>query len=395
MQRGEFPPPRQLDPSIDRGARGGLPEGDGARSPRTATPSPRLLADDIERWMADEPVTAWREPLLTRSRRWVRKHQTLATTTTALVVFGLAGMALAYSRRRATPPSSPEPTPSCKQPTANPNSGCGRHSMPSRITTTTSAKASFVNAAIWLTSDANFLTSPRPSTNALPRNTPTHVTRTLATAFSWRGRRNLGRILNMLGEDKSALEHLQSAVTLFQQLAARDPDNADLLHDLASGYIDLGQTLLRLAECPTRRMRFRKSIAACGGLVARHADVADYRYRQAIASNSLSNVLIRLGRWDDAEPAIRNAIAAFDLLVTRQPKSVDTAPVWQPPTRPSELCGVTAASTLKRSAPEGSGLRVRDDLRAGARRFRLPESTGQRLRQPRYFARNHGSHGRV
>ena len=24
----------------------------------------RLLADDLERWMADEPVTAWREPLV-------------------------------------------------------------------------------------------------------------------------------------------------------------------------------------------------------------------------------------------------------------------------------------------------------------------------------------------
>ena len=33
-----------------------------ARGPRTGTPSPAPLADDIERWLADEPVSALREP---------------------------------------------------------------------------------------------------------------------------------------------------------------------------------------------------------------------------------------------------------------------------------------------------------------------------------------------
>ncbi len=62
VQRGEFARPRQRRPVDRRGAGGGLPQGDGASSPRTATPRPRLLAEDIERWMADEPVAAWREP---------------------------------------------------------------------------------------------------------------------------------------------------------------------------------------------------------------------------------------------------------------------------------------------------------------------------------------------
>ena len=43
------------------GAGGGLPQGDGAR-PEDRYASRRALADDVERWMADEPVSACREP---------------------------------------------------------------------------------------------------------------------------------------------------------------------------------------------------------------------------------------------------------------------------------------------------------------------------------------------
>jgi eukaryotic-like serine/threonine-protein kinase len=45
--------------------------------------SPRTLADDVERWTADEPVTAYSEPFTRRARRWAKKHRTSLTTATA------------------------------------------------------------------------------------------------------------------------------------------------------------------------------------------------------------------------------------------------------------------------------------------------------------------------
>jgi serine/threonine protein kinase len=45
----------------------------------------RALADDLSRWLADEPVTAWREPLYARAWRLIRKHRTLTTTAAASV----------------------------------------------------------------------------------------------------------------------------------------------------------------------------------------------------------------------------------------------------------------------------------------------------------------------
>jgi tetratricopeptide (TPR) repeat protein len=45
--------------------------------------SAEALKAEIERWLADEPVTAYAEPFSARLRRWVRRHQRLVTGTTA------------------------------------------------------------------------------------------------------------------------------------------------------------------------------------------------------------------------------------------------------------------------------------------------------------------------
>jgi eukaryotic-like serine/threonine-protein kinase len=51
------------------------------------------LAADVKRWLADEPVTAWREPLVLRARRWLRRRRTLMTSTAAVLVFSVIGLA--------------------------------------------------------------------------------------------------------------------------------------------------------------------------------------------------------------------------------------------------------------------------------------------------------------
>ncbi len=38
------------------------------------------LAADFEHWLADDPVSAWREPWTLRARRWLKRHRTLATS---------------------------------------------------------------------------------------------------------------------------------------------------------------------------------------------------------------------------------------------------------------------------------------------------------------------------
>ncbi|MFO0889984.1 MAG: serine/threonine-protein kinase [Isosphaeraceae bacterium] len=85
VQNGEFPRPRQLSPWIDPPLEAVCLKAMGTR-PDDRYPSCRALADDLERWLADEPVAAWREPLHERALRWVRKHPVVASTSAAAVL---------------------------------------------------------------------------------------------------------------------------------------------------------------------------------------------------------------------------------------------------------------------------------------------------------------------
>jgi serine/threonine-protein kinase len=90
VQRGEFSPPRRLDPSIDRALEAVCLKGMAAK-PDDRYASCRALADDVDRWMAAEPVTAWREPFSWRARRWGRRNRTAVAVLAASVLVALAG----------------------------------------------------------------------------------------------------------------------------------------------------------------------------------------------------------------------------------------------------------------------------------------------------------------
>ena len=56
--------------------------------------SARALAVDIDRWLADEPVAVYREPLSLRLTRWGRRRRTLATGIGVLLITAVIGLSL-------------------------------------------------------------------------------------------------------------------------------------------------------------------------------------------------------------------------------------------------------------------------------------------------------------
>ena len=71
IRAGDFPPPRSVDPTIDPALEAVCLKAM-APAPEDRYASCLALADDVERWAADEPVSAWREPLGRRARRWAQ-----------------------------------------------------------------------------------------------------------------------------------------------------------------------------------------------------------------------------------------------------------------------------------------------------------------------------------
>ena len=87
---GEFAAPRQIDRSIDP-ALEAICTNAMAFMPENRYQTSRALADDIERWTAGLPITAWGEPLPRRMWRWTRRAMPAA----AVAMFaGLVGLAI-------------------------------------------------------------------------------------------------------------------------------------------------------------------------------------------------------------------------------------------------------------------------------------------------------------
>jgi serine/threonine-protein kinase len=60
-----------------------------AAKPEDRYPSAKALAQDVQRWLGDEPVSAYPEPVAARAGRWLRRHKTLASATAAALVVSL------------------------------------------------------------------------------------------------------------------------------------------------------------------------------------------------------------------------------------------------------------------------------------------------------------------
>ena len=91
VQRGEITPPRQANPRVPKALEAVVRKAMALR-PADRYSSARLLAADIDHWLAGEPVSAWHEPWLVQSRRWIRRHQAAATAVAAAVVVAAAGL---------------------------------------------------------------------------------------------------------------------------------------------------------------------------------------------------------------------------------------------------------------------------------------------------------------
>jgi serine/threonine protein kinase len=85
VQRGAWRPPRQVKPNtpaaLDAICRKAM-----ALRPEDRYATALALAADVEHWLADEPVTAYREPWSVRTRRWMRRHRPWVAGSSALLM---------------------------------------------------------------------------------------------------------------------------------------------------------------------------------------------------------------------------------------------------------------------------------------------------------------------
>ncbi len=101
VRQGQFPPPRQRRPDVP-GALEAVCLRALALRPEDRYATAQALADDIDRWLADEPVTARRPPWTERLARWIRRRPAwVHAGFTALLVATIAAVVLQFAHDRA------------------------------------------------------------------------------------------------------------------------------------------------------------------------------------------------------------------------------------------------------------------------------------------------------
>ena len=90
VRRGAWTPPRQVNAMVPAALDAICCQAMALR-PEDRYPTPLELADDVEHWLADEPVTAYREPRGARLRRWIRKHPKRVTAAVVLLLATVCG----------------------------------------------------------------------------------------------------------------------------------------------------------------------------------------------------------------------------------------------------------------------------------------------------------------
>jgi eukaryotic-like serine/threonine-protein kinase len=91
VREGRFPPPRAVDPTIDRALEAVCLKAM-ANKPGDRYASCQALADDVGRWAADEPVSAWTEPFGRRLRRWGKRNRVVVSAALVAVLASVVGL---------------------------------------------------------------------------------------------------------------------------------------------------------------------------------------------------------------------------------------------------------------------------------------------------------------
>ena len=317
--RGDFPRPRAINPEVPAPLEAICLKAM-SLAPHARYPTPRLLAQDIERWLADEPVSAHREPRAERARRWARRHRSLvAGVAAALVVavLALGGLVAreAESNRRLR--------------LANVRETRAREQAQARFRLARDAVAGYYRGV----SEEVLLkrTEFRDLRRSLLRAAMDFYKELAANLQGDEGLEPsarldlaraelaLARITYQVAATGDALKSAEQARALFDRLATEQPDDPGLRRELAGTL-----TLLSFLQEDTGHLDealqvLRQALAIRQELVRDPGTTPDDRLALANTHGNIGNRLVDLGREPEAMQSYRSALEVFAALVSEQP----------------------------------------------------------------------------
>ena len=332
VHRGEFPPPRVVDPLVPRPLEAICLKAM-ALSPSDRYPTPHALAEDLEHWLADEPISAHREGWTGHLRRWARRNKAwtqagAAAVILVAVVSTVAAFLINDSRQKVADALSSESQALLKEKAA----------LAQETQARTEAEANFqmARAAVddYLTKvSQNTLLKlqDRADLRALRKDLlesalkyyemflKTHANDPKLRAQAAAAYARVAEITREIGSETEALRAFEQMRTIYETLTAEAPEDPKNQSRLAISHNYVGDLLSATGRPAEALKSYERARTIRAKLAAEYPSVTEYRNDLAATHNNLGGVLSAVGRPTDAMKAYKQAMGISETLAAEFP----------------------------------------------------------------------------
>jgi serine/threonine-protein kinase len=322
------------------------------------------LAREVERFLADEPVAAFREPWSARLGRWARHHRPLVAAVLALLLTSTVALAVstALVRKQELAALEAKGQAERERDRADANFQLAKEAVEQNITRVAenprlkqgdfhdlrksllSSAVPFYEKFVQQVSDDPVLEAERgraydrlarvrkemgelKEARADYESALAIFTRLATEHPSAREPRvwmagtynDIGLVLSAMGDFKGAEALCRAALKEYQQLADQDPMVAETRHLQTKTQANLGIALARQGERKAAEREFRAVREEQKRLVEENPNNPDYLFALAKTHNNLASVLKDLGQWADAEDGYRSSLKVVGQLAGSYP----------------------------------------------------------------------------
>jgi serine/threonine protein kinase/tetratricopeptide (TPR) repeat protein len=279
-----------------------------ANEPEHRYPSVRALAQDLEHWLADEPVTAYPELRLERLGRWLRHHRTWTyAAAAALVGVSLAatiGVVVVEQARRREEAVRKE---------AETNFNMAQAAVEDYLTSVSE------NTLLKQQDSADFRGLRRELlNNALSyyknfvsqRKNDPGLRRQLANAYF-----RVGEITKEIAPASEAIDAFRSAQALWEPLAAAEPANHELRGRLADCHLAIGKLQSSTDDLKGAMISLTRARDLLSPLAEARPNVPSY-------ATTLAACYMRIGIVQNELKAFDQALASLEQAKTTQERAI-------------------------------------------------------------------------
>jgi serine/threonine protein kinase len=317
---GSFPPPRDLDPSVDPALEAICLKAM-ALSPSGRYAAASQMADDINAYLADAPISAWHEPMWYRLRRQLRRYQSIALVgmgalllITLVLASGFLLLTNSYRRERNARLMAQD-----QKVEAEENLRLAMRSVDqflSRVADTPQ-DSNMIAPSLrreLLTEASEFFET---FLERRPHDSP-------LTAEWGRLHMRMSQVGDAMGDMETALNGARQAIDIFQTQLAKSGSSAEaqdeLTAELAAARDRLGALLLECGEEQAGQSQLQQSWQLYQQLIADHPQVPSLRTGPASILQNLAKLDFDAG---NAEEAIAKCEQGIELLSTLDAANFD------------------------------------------------------------------------